>query len=168
RAPRPHRAPQWRADRGPAGSDLDGGTGREPRAGYRAQARLRDLLDLYRPLHPCAFLRLRLSVRRLPGELALCGLREGARWLRRTLPGDARRRRHQASLGAARAVRARCARPGVLARRAVAAGADDRGAGGAGLAHGERAADRYCRSAEEPLSATLTGLGRIPPATAAI
>ena len=35
---------------------------------------LRDLLGLYPALHPLAVLRLRLCVRRLPGELALCGL----------------------------------------------------------------------------------------------
>ena len=41
------------------------------------------------------------------------------RGLRRALSRDARGRRHQASLRTARAVRARCARPGVLARRPV-------------------------------------------------
>ena len=52
------------------------GAAREPRPGDRDQAGLRDVLDLYRALHPFAVLRLRLRVRRLPGELALCGLRE--------------------------------------------------------------------------------------------
>ena len=50
--------------------------GREPRAGDRDQAGLRDLLDVHPALHPFAVLRLRLCVRRLPRELALCGLRE--------------------------------------------------------------------------------------------
>ena len=39
---------------------------------------LRDLLDVHPALHPFAVLRLRLCVRRLPGELALRGLRECA------------------------------------------------------------------------------------------
>ena len=40
---------------------------------------LRDLLDLHPALHPFAVLRLRLCLRRLPGELALRRLREGER-----------------------------------------------------------------------------------------
>ena len=52
--------------------------GREPWAGDRDQAGLRDLLDVHPALHPFAVLRLRLCVRRLPGELALCGLRKRA------------------------------------------------------------------------------------------
>ena len=44
---------------------------RKPRAGDPARARLRDLLGLCPALHPLALLRLRLCVRRLPGELAL-------------------------------------------------------------------------------------------------
>ena len=55
-------------------------------SGDRAQARLRDLLGLYPALRALAVLRLRLCVRRLPGELALCGLRAGGRGLRRALP----------------------------------------------------------------------------------
>jgi oligoendopeptidase F len=39
-------------------------------------AGLRDLLGLYPALHPLALLRLRLCLRRLPGELALCRLPE--------------------------------------------------------------------------------------------
>ena len=77
RAQGPHRAPQRRAHRRAAGRDLAERAGREPRPGDRAQARLRDVLDLHPALHPFAVLRLRLCVRRLPGELALCGLREG-------------------------------------------------------------------------------------------
>ena len=64
-------------DRRPALRDLDERAGREPRARDRAEARLRDVLDLHPALHPLAVLRLRLCVRRLPGELALRRLREG-------------------------------------------------------------------------------------------
>ncbi len=69
---------------------------RKPRARDRDQAGLRELLDVHPALHPFAVLRLRLRLRRLPGELALCGLRERLRRLRRALSRDARRRRHQA------------------------------------------------------------------------
>ena len=75
----PHRAPQRRAHRRPDLRDLDGRAAREPRAGDRSASRLRDVLDLHPALHPFAVLRLRLCVRRLPGELALRGLREGQR-----------------------------------------------------------------------------------------
>jgi hypothetical protein len=47
--------------------------GREPRARDQDRAGLRDLLGLYPALHPLAVLCLRLCVRRLPRELALCG-----------------------------------------------------------------------------------------------
>ena len=50
------------------------GAGREPGSGDRAAAGLRDLLELRPPLHPFAVLRLRLCVRRLPGELAVRAL----------------------------------------------------------------------------------------------
>ena len=56
---------------------------REPRPGDRIEGRLRDVLGLHPAFHPFAVLRLRLCVRRLPGEFALCGLREIAR---RALP----------------------------------------------------------------------------------
>ena len=49
--------------------------GREPWPGHRAERGLRELLDLCLALRPFAVLRLRLRVRRLPGELALRGLR---------------------------------------------------------------------------------------------
>ena len=51
---------------------------REPRAGDRAEAGLRGVLDVHPALHPLAVLRLRVCVRRLPGELALRALRGGA------------------------------------------------------------------------------------------
>ena len=100
--------------------DLDERAGRKPRPRDRAQAGLRSVLELHPALHPFAVLRLRLCVRRLPGELALCGLREIARGFCRALSRDALGRRHQASLRIAQAVRARCARSEVLAGRPVA------------------------------------------------
>ena len=78
RAQGAHRAARGRAHRRQTVRDLDERAGREPRARDRIEARLRDLLGLHPALHPFAVLRLRLCVRRLPGELALCGLREGA------------------------------------------------------------------------------------------
>ena len=57
---------------GPARRDLDGGAAREPRPSHRLAVRLRDLLGLHPAFHPLAVLRLRLRLRRLPGELALC------------------------------------------------------------------------------------------------
>ena len=68
---------------------------------------LRDLLGLYPALRPFAVLRLRLCVRRLPGELALRGLRAGDRGLRRALSRNAGGRRHQAPFRTARPVRPR-------------------------------------------------------------
>ena len=84
------------------------------------KAGLRDLLGLYRPLHPFAVLRLRLRVRRLPGELALRRLRERARGLRRALSRDARGRRLEVLRRAAEALRPRRQRPGLLEHRAFA------------------------------------------------
>ena len=69
-------APQRRAHRRQDLRILDVGAGRKPRSGDRAQTRLRDVLELYPALHPLAVLCLRLCLRRLPGELALRGLRE--------------------------------------------------------------------------------------------
>ena len=112
--------------------DLDGGAAREPRPGDRPRARLRDVLDLHPALHPFAVLRLRLCVRRLPGELALRGLRAArTQGFAERYLDDARGRRHQAPFRAARAVRPRRPRPGVLAGRAGRDRADDRGAGAA-------------------------------------
>src|SRR5204862_23755 len=82
--------------------------------GDRAQARLRELLVLYPAFHSLAVLRLRLCVRRLPGELALCGLRECGGGLCRALSRHARGRRHQRPCRTVGAVRARCARPDLL------------------------------------------------------
>ena len=69
--------------------------------GDRDQAGLRELLDVHPALHPFAVLCLRLCLRRLPRELALCGLRACRRRLCRALPRHARRRRHQALFRAA-------------------------------------------------------------------
>ena len=108
------RAQERRTDRRDDQRAVDERAGGEPGAGDQARARLRDLLELYRPFHPFAVLRLRLRVRRLPGELPLRRLRTLARGLRRTLSRDARGRRHEASLRAARALRPRRPRSGVL------------------------------------------------------
>ncbi len=111
---------------------LDVGAGREPRAGVRVHARLRDVLDLHPALHPLAVLRLRLCVRRRPGERALRGLPGGCSGLSGEVLRDAARRRLEAPQGAARAVRARCQRPDVLGQGAGADRLDDRRAGGDG------------------------------------
>ena len=129
RARGPHRAQERRTDRGAHLPDLDGRAARKPRPRDRSASRLRDVLDLHPALHPFAVLRLCLCVRRLPGELALRGLREGQRRLCRALSRYARSRRHQAPLRVAQAVRPRRPRPGVLAGRARRDRADDRGAG---------------------------------------
>ena len=92
------------------GAVLAGGAGREPGAGDQAARGLRDLLDLHPALHPLALLRLRLRLRRLPGEFALRGLPERRARLSGEVFRDAEGRRHQASFGAAEAVRARCLR----------------------------------------------------------
>ena len=76
--------------------DLARGAAREPRAGVAARRRLSLVLDLHPAFHPHAVLRLRLCVRRLPGELALRGLPGRASGLRRALSRDAARRRHLA------------------------------------------------------------------------
>ena len=91
RAEGPYRAPQRRAHRRAALRALARGAAREPGAGDRAQAGLRDLLGLYPALRAFAVLRLRVCVRRLPGELALRGLRARRRRLCRALSRNARR-----------------------------------------------------------------------------
>jgi oligoendopeptidase F len=102
---------------------------RKPRAGDRAQTRLRDVLGLYPAFRPFAVLRLCLCVRRLPGEFALCGLRACGGRFRRALSSDAVRRRHQAPFRTPRALRPRRPRPHVLAGGPWRDRADDRGAG---------------------------------------
>src|SRR5262249_40796095 len=96
-------------------------------------ARLRDLLGLYLALRAPPVLRLRLCLRRLPGELALRGLRARSRRLRQALPRDARGRRHQTPLRIACAFWSRRPRPRVLAGRARRDRAHDRRAGGVGI-----------------------------------
>ena len=54
---------------------------REPWPGVPLRGRLPGLLELHPAFRPCAVLRLRLCLRRLPGELALRGLRGRARGL---------------------------------------------------------------------------------------
>ena len=115
---------------------------REPRPGDRARARLRDLLDLHPALHPLAVLRLRLRLRRLPGELALrASTRSAARRLRRALSRHAAR-------PAAPSTTPNCWRrsastprdPAFWQSGLGADRADDRRAGG----DGEAACDRCC------------------------
>ena len=79
-----------------------------------SEPRLRDVLDLHPALHPFAVLRLRLCVRRLPGELALRGLRAvGAGFAERYLDMlAAGGTKHHCR--AAGAVRSRRPRPEVL------------------------------------------------------
>ena len=74
--------------------------------------------------------------------------------LRRTLSGDARGRRLQAARRAARAVRPRRARPGLLGHRAVADRADDRRTRGARLRRrrGASVVERRRRALNMPLS----------------
>ena len=74
--------------------------------------RLRDLLGLYRPLHPFAVLCLRLRVRRLPGQFALWRLRTLAGGIRGTLSRDARGRRLEVLQRVAHALRPRRQGPG--------------------------------------------------------
>ena len=66
---------------------------RKPRAGHPLRGRVPLVLDLYPAFHPHAVLRLRLCLRRLPGELALCGLSGRGKGLRREIS------RHAASAG---------------------------------------------------------------------
>ena len=84
---------------------------------------LRELLVVCSPLHTLAVLRVRLCVRRLPGELALRALPGRASGLRRKILRHAGGRRLQASFGAAQAFR-----PRRVAARLLGQGAEgDRG-----------------------------------------
>src|ERR1700733_10260535 len=91
---------------------------RKPRARDCAQTRLRDLLGLYRAFHSFAVLRLRLCIRRLPGELALRRLRALQRRVRRAVSRDARGWRIEVLFRAARAIRSRREGSGLLDNRA--------------------------------------------------
>ena len=138
----PHRTPQGRADVRADQRALDGGAAREPRSRDRSAPRLRDVLGLHPALRAFAVLRLRLCIRRLPRELALFGLRAIEPGLCRALSPDARGRRHQALFRAARSVRPRCPRPGVLAGRIGRDRPDDHGAGSDRFTKGVRLARR--------------------------
>ena len=107
-------APPGRADPRGDRRDLDGGAAREPGPGLHLRRRVPVLLVLHRPLHPLAVLRLRLRLRRLPGELALCRLPGRPAGLPGQVPRHAEGRRRQAAQGAAGAVRPRCLRPRLL------------------------------------------------------
>ena len=131
RAKGPSGAAERGADRGAARRDLARGAGREPRPGDPLRARLRDLLDLHPALHPFALLRLCLRLRRLPRELALCGLSAGGQRFSGQVFRHAAGRRNEASPGAAGAVRARRQRSRLLADGSVG---DRRASHGAGRA----------------------------------
>ncbi len=62
--------------------------------GVRVHARIRRVLGLRAALHPFAVLRLRLCLRRLPGERAVCGVPVRASWVPGEIPGHAAGRRH--------------------------------------------------------------------------
>src|SRR5271170_4504092 len=93
---------------------MDERAGREPRSGDRAETGLRDLLGLYRPLHSFAVLRLRLRVRRVPGQFALWPLRAFAGRLCRTVSRDAVGWRLEVLFRATRPLRPRREGPGLL------------------------------------------------------
>src|SRR5215831_10792857 len=97
---------------------MDVGAGREPGSGHRAQARLRDFLGLYPAFRAFAVLCLRLRLWRLPGELALCGLRKIVERICGAISRNAVGRRHQASLRAAGPLWTRRPRSEVLGWRA--------------------------------------------------
>ena len=118
RAARARGAQGGRAHLRAARADLARRAGREPGAGHRAEGGLRDLLVLRAPLHPLAVLRLRLCLRRLPGELALRPLPGRAPRLRRQVLRHAEGRRLQAPLRAAEALRTRCLASAPSGRRA--------------------------------------------------
>jgi oligoendopeptidase F len=107
-------APERRADRPAPRRNLARSVTGKPRARDRPQARLRGLLGLYPALHPLALLRLRLCLRRLPGELALRPLPGKRGRLHRTLFRPAEGRRLQAPLGAPEALRPRRVGPRLL------------------------------------------------------
>ena len=87
---------------------------REPGAGASLRRGIPRLLGLYPAFHPFAVLRLRLCLRRLPGEFALRGLSGAARRASPTVSGDAVGRRHPAAPRVAGALRAGRIRPRLL------------------------------------------------------
>ena len=87
----------------------------EPWAGAALRRRLQALLGLCPAFRPCALLCLRLRLRRLPGEFAVCGPRAGPGRLRREVSGYAARRRHAAPPRVAGALWTGRGRPRLLA-----------------------------------------------------
>src|ERR1700679_3233824 len=106
---------------------------RKPRPRNCAQTRLRDLLGLYRAFHSFAVLRLRLRVRRLPGEFAVRGLRALERWVRRAVSLDARSGRIEILFRVAYAIRPRRKGSGLLEDRPLGDRAHDRRTGDDGI-----------------------------------
>ena len=117
RAPGARCPPGGRADRRRARQGLARRADREPRPGLPLRRRLPRVLELHPALRPRAVLRLRLCVRRLPGELAVRGLPGRPGGFRGALSAAARGRRHASPPGAAGAVRPRCERPRLLEPR---------------------------------------------------
>ena len=106
-----------------ARGNLAGRAAREPGPGNRDRRRLRELLVVCAPLHTLAVLRVRVCLRRLPGELALRALPGRPSRLRGKVLRHAGGRRLQASFGAAQALR-----PRRVAARLLGQGAEgDRG-----------------------------------------
>ncbi len=97
--------------------NLAAGADRKPRPGLFLHAGIQRVLGLRATFRALAVLRLRLRVRRLPGE---CALRRVPVWTSR-FPGqvsrDAARGRNQGAQGSAGAVRPRCVGPRLLAAR---------------------------------------------------
>src|SRR5207248_2258222 len=75
--------------------------------------------DVHPAFHTHAVLRIRVCFRGLPRELSIRGLRGRASRFRRAVPRDAAGGGHHAASRAARAVRPRCHRPGLLVEGAV-------------------------------------------------
>ena len=105
------------------------------------------VLDLHPALHPFAVLRLRLRIRRLPGEFALRRLRAVERWFRGQVFCPAVGRRHEALFGIAGALRPRCERSEILADRPLY----DRGTDRRTRIHGARNLDGRGRSGSQPV-----------------
>src|ERR1700683_3158894 len=135
---------------------------REPGTGDRAQTRLRDVLVLHPAFHPFAVLRLRLRVRRLPGEFAVWGLRALERWVCRALSLDARSGRIEILFRAACAIRPRCQGSGLLEDRPLRDRTHDQRTGNDGIAasSARRARGRdapVCSPKRSPIGADLRG-----------
>ena len=129
RAPGARCPPGGGADRRRARQGLARRADREPRPRLPLRRRLPRVLELHPALRPRAVLRVRLCLRRLPGELAVRGLPGQPGGFRGALSAAARGRRHASPPGAAGAVRPRCERPRLLEPRPSHRRGADRPAG---------------------------------------